>query len=201
MKQNRVVMFVDAPVKGKVFKKLIREVGEEGALEAYRDAVNHIRDELSGDDRWSFSFAVSPDREAHNPLWGTTTAFGTGKGDRGRKMINILINLVPGNVMIIDAHCPFVTKDDMVAGFDALQTNDIVFGPNNAGGFWGVGLKRDPLPLDPFKNVDWRGKDILKTTMSNLRHDRGVKMLRELRTIESAGALEDFRAQVSTPAT
>jgi len=193
MKQNRVVMMVDAPVKGKVFKKLVRDHGEDGALALYEEAVRHIKAELSGDDRWSFTFAVTPDREAHNPLWGKTTTFGAGRGNRGQKMINVLINMVPGNVLILDAHCPFVTKADLIEGFDALQTHDIAFGANDGGGFWGVGMKRDPLPLDPFKNVDWRGKEILKKTLANLRADRKIKMLRELKSIESKGAVEEFK--------
>lgn len=193
-------MFVDAPVKGKVFKKLVRDHGEDGALALYEQSVKHLKAELAGDDRWSFTFAVTPGSQAHNPLWGQTTAIPTMRGNRGNKIVNILVNMMPGNVLIIDAHCPFVTKVDVNEAFEALLDHDVVFGANNVGGFWGMGMKRDPLPLDPFKNIDWRGDSILKKVLSNLRHDRKVKMLSERKVIETKGAVEEFRTLVGADA-
>ena len=192
--QNRLVLMADAPQKGKVFKKLARKIGEDEALEAYKASVKSICSRVSGDSRWSFSIAVWPDREAHNPLFMGYRSFGQGKGSRGARIMNLMINLAPGPTILITPDCPFFTPDDLAKGFSALATNDILFGPDNRGGFWCVGMKREPVPLDPFKKVDWKGDAVLKTALAALKPTRKREMLRELNNLDTPEALEEFKA-------
>ncbi len=194
MKQNRLVLMADAPEKSKVLKKLAREIGEDEALEAYKASVRSIASRFSGDSRWSFSIAVAPDRERHNALWLPHSAFGQGRGSRGQRMMNVLINMVPGPVILVTPECPFFTKEDLLQAFGALVTDDIVFGANDQGGFWAVGMRREPVPLDPFKKINWKGNEILKTALAALRADRKLSMLRELKTLTSGDALDALRA-------
>ena len=194
IKQNRLVLMADAPEKGKVLKRLAREIGDDEALEAYKASVRSIASRYSGDSRWSFSIAVTPDRERHNPLWLPHTVFGQGRGKRGQKMMNVFINMVPGPLILVTPECPFFSEADLLQGFDFLATHDILFGADDQGSFWAVGMRREPVPIDPFKKVDWKGSEILKQTKAALRSDRKVAMLRELKTLTSREAWEEFKA-------
>lgn len=195
MKQNRLILMADAPEKGKVLKKLARKAGEEEALEVYKASVKSIADRFSGDSRWSFSIAVWPDRETHNPLFMPHTVYGQGKGNRGNRIMHTMINLVPGPTIMVTPECPFFTEEDLLEGFNLLATNDIIFGPDDRDAFWAVGMKREPVPLDPFKRVNWRKhEDVLKTALAALRTDRKRAMLRELKTLTTLAAAEDFKA-------
>ncbi len=198
MKSNRLVMMVTAPEPLKMKSRLVAQMGGARAVEVYSEIVQTLCAELNGTGDWTFSLAVVPERARHHKLFDDYTTFGQGGGDRGRKMTNIFIEMAPGPVLIINSQCPNVTRDDVRAGFNALATNDIIFGPTTQGGMWGVGMSREPVPLDPFRNVNWKKDEVLKPVMKNLRADRKVKMLRELTDItterewnaykESAGA-------------
>lgn len=194
MKQNRLVLLAAAPEKGKVLKKLARKVGDDAALEAYKASVKSICSRFSGDSRWSFSVAMTPKRELHNALFMPHRTFFAGRGTKGAQIMNIMINLTPGPTIIVTPECPFFTKDDLAKGFDYLATNDILFGPDDLGAFWAVGMQRDPVPLDPFKKVDWKGNDVLNTALKALKPTRKRQMLRELKTLTTPEAMEELKA-------
>lgn len=183
MKSNRLVMMVTAPEPLKVKSRLVAQMGGARAVEVYSEIVRTLCAELSDTRDWTFSLSVVPERARHHELFDDYPSAGAGGGDRGRKLAYLFINSAPGPMIVLNSQCPNVTRDDIREGFNALATNDIVFGPTTQGGFWGVGMNREPVPLDPFRNVNWKKDDVLKPVLKNLRADRKVKMLRELTDI------------------
>lgn len=182
MKSNRLVMMVTAPEPRRLRSRLVAQMGGEKAVGVYTEIVGTLCANLSKGD-WTFSLAVWPERVRHIKLYDDYVSFAAKGVDRGRRLADVFLNMAPGPVLVIDPYCPDITKKDVQSAFDALATNDIVFGPTTQGGFWGVGMNREPVPLDPFRNVNYKEEKVLQPVMKNLRADRKVKMLRELTDI------------------
>lgn len=200
MKSNRLVMMVTAPEPLKIKSRLVAQMGGARAVEVYSEIVRTLCAELSGAGDWTFSLSVVPERARHHELFDDYSSGAAGPGDRGRKLAHLFLNTAPGPLIVLNSQCPSVTKDDIRAGFNALATNDVVFGPTTQGGFWGVGMSREPVPLDPFRKVDWKKDDVLQPTLKNLRADRKVKMLRELTDITTEREWKAYKESLGAKA-
>ncbi len=197
MKFNRLIMMVTAPEPLKMKSRLVAQMGGTRAVEVYSEIVTTLCAELAEGGDWQFGLSVVPERARHHELFDNYSSSAQGGGDRGRKLADIFLNIAPGPTIVIGSQCPSITRDDIRDGFNALATHDVVFGPTVQGGFWGVGMNRDPVPLDPFRNVNWKTEDVLKPVMKNLRADRKIKLLRELTDITTEREWNAYKEGVS----
>jgi glycosyltransferase A (GT-A) superfamily protein (DUF2064 family) len=71
-------------------------------------------------------------------------------------------------VIIIGSDIPAIQPSYIAQAFHLLGGADAVFGPATDGGYWLVGLKKMPAPLQAFTNVRWSGPHALADTLANL---------------------------------
>lgn len=184
--RRHLVIFARRPQYGVGKRRLAADVGDLAALRFSRTALAALRRRLARDRRWTTWLAASPDRSAD---WGGgLRVIPQGPGDLGQRLSRVLRQLPPGPVVIIGSDTPGVTRADVAVAFLALGSAEAVFGPARDGGYWLVGLRRQPRRAPPFADVRWSSPHALADTLRNLG-GLPIRFLREREDVDDGDAL------------
>jgi len=164
-----VIVMAKAPVMGRVKTRLARDIGPVAALRFYRGTLAAL---LRGAKRAAgveVMLALSPDRlAAGRPRWTQAVAcLPQGRGDLGRRMVNLLRVAHRGPMLLVGADIPDLTPSHIRAAFQAIRRPGVVFGPARDGGFWCIG--RGPgtvLPPHWLRGVAWSRADTLAASLA-----------------------------------
>ncbi|MFK8043502.1 TIGR04282 family arsenosugar biosynthesis glycosyltransferase [Congregibacter sp.] len=69
-------------------------------------------------------------------------------------------------VVLVGSDCPVLSREYLLAAFQALGSADVVLGPAEDGGFVLIGCTK--VHEDMFAGVSWGGDEVLETTRANL---------------------------------
>lgn len=165
----RLVIMVKEPVAGRVKTRLARGIGIVAATSAYRAMQTSLVTRLFDDPRWHTVLAVTPDTALSGPMLPLNTdRIAQGNGDLGQRLQHIVDVMPPGPVVVIGTDIPEIRPADVANAFHALGGHDAVIGPSHDGGYWLIGIKRQPRVLRPFLNVRWSSEHALADTVANL---------------------------------
>ena len=117
-----------------------------------------------------------------------------GAGDLGARMSRCLSRFGHHPALIVGSDIPDIERSHIVAAFDALRCNDLVFGPSVDGGFWLVGAAQGARVGLIFDDVRWSTDYALSDTLSNVRPGTNVAMLEELADIDDGDAYATWRS-------
>lgn len=168
MKQA-IIIFVRKPELGKVKTRLAASVGQEKALEIYKELLQHTHNAVLNVAADKFIFYTEAAEE--NDLWSEkdfikkTQAF----GDLGHKMKTAFAEVfVAGyeKVVIIGSDCLQLTEEIIIEAFEKLSTHEAVIGPANDGGYYLLGMKK-LLPF-LFENIEWSTEQVYSQTTDSL---------------------------------
>ncbi|MEZ5893292.1 MAG: TIGR04282 family arsenosugar biosynthesis glycosyltransferase [Parvularculaceae bacterium] len=190
--RGTVIVFVKAPVAGRVKTRLAKDIGAGRAAAIFRLLMNHtLREaEKSG---FRVILAVDPAGAAHASarFWPAhLPRVAQGKGDLGARMARAFDHAPPGPAVIIGADAPGLRVRHLRAAFAALQGADAVFGPATDGGYWLVGLKRRKPAPELFHGVRWSTAHALSDTLKTLPPHFDVRFLDTLADVDEAKGLE-----------
>ncbi len=173
-----LVIFLRAPQRGAVKRRLAAGIGDSAAFYFYRSQVHHIVRRLGGDRRWRTVLAVTPDELSSKSRFWPALARPLGRraqggGDLGARMARLFVELPPGPVVIVGADIPGISPGYVAEAFRRLERFEAVFGPAADGGYWLIGLARRRLAPRAlrrrlFANVRWSSADALADTRANL---------------------------------
>lgn len=99
-----------------------------------------------------------------------------------------------GVQVLVGTDCPVMTSEYIIEAFDALQTNDVVLGPTEDGGYALIGMN-EPL-AEMFTNIIWGEASVLEETMRRAQ-SIGVKV-KLLSLIWDVDDAEDYKRWVQT---
>ena len=189
---DRLIILLKAPRPGWVKTRLAAALGPEGAVAAYRQLVDVLRQNLAA---WpGVELRHAPDNagaelaEWLQPGWSLAPQ---GDGDLGERLTRTFAeHFARGarRVVVIGADCPEVTREDITAALDALDGGDVVLGPALDGGYWLVGL-RAPRP-ELFEGIDWSTSEVMAQTEAKALA-AGLQVAR-LRTLSDIDTLDDW---------
>ncbi|MBI1238940.1 MAG: DUF2064 domain-containing protein [Alphaproteobacteria bacterium] len=189
-----LVIFVKAPVAGRVKSRLARTMGAARAAAIYRTLTRTILRAIS-DPRWRTVLAVAPDDargQTFAGLWPAGLARrGQGLGDLGERMGRVFRAAPPGPCVIVGSDCPAMTRAHIAAAFRALGRADAVVGPAEDGGYWLIGLKGAPRRPRIFEGVRWSTEHALADTLAGLPKEWRIARIDTLRDIDTEA---DWRA-------
>lgn len=189
--RGTLIIFVKAPVAGRVKTRLAKTVGAGRAAALYRRlTANTIAHAASG--RWRTVLAVDPmtSMRGFASLWpaGLTRA-PQGKGDLGRRMRRLIDAAPRGPVVIIGSDAPGLRARRIRAAFRALESADAVFGPAPDGGFWLIGQSRRRGRAPKFEGVRWSSAHALQDSMNSMPGGSRTAMIETLSDIDDADDL------------
>jgi hypothetical protein len=190
--RGTVIIFIKAPVAGRVKTRLGREIGMGRAAALFRILMQRtIAESLKGE--WKTVLAVDPPSAARRAarFWPTRIErTPQGPGDLGARMARAFREAPSGPVVIIGADAPALRARHLHAAFQALKGAHAVFGPAEDGGYWLIGLNRRRAAPDIFHGVRWSTKHALKDTLKTLPASVDIRMLETLRDVDEAVDLE-----------
>jgi hypothetical protein len=194
---------------GRVKSRLARDIGRVAAWQFYRTNLQNIIRKLSRkpgqDTTWKTWLALTPDTD-HLPHDLTAldipdvAVVKQGGGNLGQRMGRIMQNMPPGPVIIIGTDIPTITASHITAGFKALGSADSVMGPATDGGYWLIGMKRQPknqlnAARQVFARVRWSSPHALRDTLDNLLNlGLHTAMLDHLEDVDELASYDRWKA-------
>lgn len=189
--RGTVIIFVKAPVVGRVKTRLGAEIGMGRAAALFRVLTQRtLAESMKGD--WRTVLAVDPPWAAHGSaqFWPPRVErMPQGGGDLGARMKRAFKEAPLGPAVIIGADAPGLRARHLRQAFAALQGADAVFGPAEDGGYWLIGLNRRRAAPDLFKSVRWSTKHALNETVQTLPSNFHVGMIEMLSDVDLADDL------------
>ena len=189
--RGNLIIFLKAPLAGRVKTRLGREVGAGRAAVLFRRMTEvTLKEAKKGP--WRTVLAIDPSTALYgfDFLWGRRfERMEQAKGDLGERMKAAIAEMPKGPIVIIGADAPGLKSRHLKCAFTSLSRVDAVFGPAEDGGYWLIGLaRRKPVP-GLFKNVRWSTPFALDDTLKSLPDSYSVEWLPVLRDVDDASDL------------
>lgn len=156
MTDKALIIFIKNPVKGKVKTRLAKDIGEENALEIYKDLLKHTRLVCEGSDadlHLFYSDEILEQDEWDNDLFIKHQQEGYDLGARMYQSIEIVQVEGYKKVVVIGSDCLELEVKHIDQAFSLLDTHQAVIGPAEDGGFYLIGLKENNANL--FLGKEW----------------------------------------------
>ncbi len=193
--KKAIIIFVRNPELGKVKTRLARVIGNEKALQVYKELLQHTHDITVDLDCDRFVFYA--DDITENDLWENNIyqkkiQEGENLGNRMMAAFLELFQQGYSKVVIIGSDCPELTGFILENAFDELHSNDVVIGPSTDGGYYLLGLSKHTPEL--FKNKKWSTDTIFADTIQDtIKLKKRCSFLPELSDIDTAEDLNHYQ--------
>ncbi|MBI2384646.1 MAG: TIGR04282 family arsenosugar biosynthesis glycosyltransferase [Elusimicrobia bacterium] len=169
---NSLILFVKAPVPGKVKTRLQIPLSASQVARVYeafvRDTVACAR--LTSEAAVSIAYEPHPERPGLAWLEDAPPWFPQAEGDLGARLVAAFDKAFRAGaekVVVIGSDCPDLEPDILRQAFARLDDVQAVLGPAEDGGYYLIGL-RAPMPR-LFAKMEWSGPDVLNRTLERLR--------------------------------
>ncbi|WP_299120115.1 TIGR04282 family arsenosugar biosynthesis glycosyltransferase [uncultured Winogradskyella sp.] len=179
-----VIVFVKNIKLGTVKTRLAKTIGDFGAFEVYSELVKiteKATERLDFDKRIYFSNSVV-DTKWQNDF--KTVQNGV---DLGERMLNAFKDGFEAGykkIVLIGSDLPDINSNHITKGIEALDENDVVFGPAEDGGYYLVGLSK--MEASIFINKPWSQSNLLDETLQELQKRQvSVSTLEPLNDIDT----------------
>lgn len=184
--KHALIIFVKNFVLGQVKTRLAATLGNEEALDIYKQLVQHtqqITAPVPAEKNVFYSDALEeqhwPQTAKHNVQQGT---------DLGQRMawaFEKVFKKGAEKVVIIGSDCLELTTAIIEQAFTELENCDVVMGPAKDGGYYLLGLKQHCPEL--FRNMEWSTASVRSQTVHACqRLALSVSLLPELADIDEA---------------
>jgi rSAM/selenodomain-associated transferase 1 len=171
MNKNALLIFTRNPEPGKVKTRLAKTVGDQTALEIYKFLLQHtveITTPLEATKFVCYSESIQ-DRDVWNPKkFKKQLQEGANLGIRMQNAFKRAFNNRYARVVIIGSDLYDITTEHIEEAFVKLETNDVVIGPAEDGGYYLLGLN-NMIP-EIFENKDWGTATVLEATLEQLKN-------------------------------
>ncbi|PKH50154.1 glycosyltransferase [Tenacibaculum sp. Bg11-29] len=194
MSKNLLLVFTRNPELGKAKTRLAKTVGDETALTIYKfllDKTKEITANLSCDKAVYYSVKIRDNDIWNKEIYQKHQQKGE---DLGIRMQNAFQNSFDENydkVLIIGSDLYDLTPAIIENAFEKLNTNDVVIGPAEDGGYYLLGMKK--MHAAVFKNKEWGTATVRRDTLNNLQKVT-VHLLEELNDVDVFEDIENHSA-------
>lgn len=197
MENNLLIIFVKNPELGKVKSRLAATIGEEEALNIYKQLLMHTylttKDQPVGKAVFYSDFVDHFD-EWDNDLFQKHCQTGKALGERMSNAFDWAFDKGYKSVCIVGSDCYELDQQTLHDAFERLKTNDVVIGPSLDGGYYLIGMNKAHHFL--FKNKSWSTGNVLKETIKDIKlRDMSAALLAVLRDIDVES---DLKAMIAS---
>ena len=176
--KNLLLIFTRNPELGKAKTRLAKTVGAQTALDIYKFLLQKTHDvslEVTSDKAVYYSVKVRAHDIWDSKIYQKHQQVGQ---DLGIRMLHAFKNSLDAGyekVMIIGSDLYDLTSQNIENAFIQLDTNDLVIGPAEDGGYYLLGM--NSLHPQIFKNKDWGTETVRKDTLADLK-DKKSEIIR-----------------------
>jgi len=185
--QNVLLIFVKNTVKGKVKTRLAKTLGEDKALEVYKDLLSYthkITKDLSLKKIAYYNEWIAQEDIFHTGNYDKAVQVIGELGVKMKKAFELAFENNAENVIIIGSDCPELTHEIILEAFEALKKHDVVLGPAVDGGYYLLGMSTF-LPF-LFDNKEWSTPTVFEATKVDIeKHQLSLYELPVLSDIDT----------------
>lgn len=169
-----IAVFARPPRLGQVKTRLAAGVGDQAALNIYRQLLEQTLRQISISGLPFTLFAAAQSDEltelAYHYGGAVALQHGDGLGERMAAAFFAMHNLA-GSVILIGTDCPVLTSEHLLSAQQALEQSRVVLGPAEDGGYWLIGSANSSLWRDNsvFDGVQFGGSRALSMTLRGLQ--------------------------------
>lgn len=189
MRQNALIVFMKAPVLGRVKTRLAQSIGEASATALYRLMCEQLLS-LSVPSNCDVIIAYDAEAKADLPsyLEGKTLFYQTGDG-LGERMHNAFewaFSKGYESAILVGSDIPEVTEHLLEEAFGLLAQNDAILSPTHDGGYYLIGFQHKTFCKAAFEGIAYSQSDVYANTLLKLVHLRVAQgvILRDIDTLD-----------------
>jgi len=182
---HALIIFIKNPVKGLVKTRLAKTIGDDAALAAYIQLLQHTRSVVLQSDAKAYLFydqEIQKDefleKDFHKNLQH--------QGDLGQRINHAFTEVFKHNhkkVLIIGSDCPDISPEIISEAFASLDDHDFCIGPTEDQGYYLLGMKE--MQSFPFENISWSTEKVLSQTKEKIQsHNKTCAILQELYDVD-----------------
>ena len=167
MRKKLLIVFVKNIKLGKVKTRLAKTIGNEAALEVYKELVT-ITEKVTSN--LAFDKVIYFSDEVIASKWKNSEKklqFGLDLGERMKNAFADGFHLEYDSIVLIGSDLPEISATIISNGFAKLKKNDVVFGPAQDGGYYLIGMNK--LYPCVFEDKPWSRPNLLEVTTSELK--------------------------------
>jgi rSAM/selenodomain-associated transferase 1 len=192
---NELLVFAKAPRMGFVKTRLAKDLGGEGALQAYRRLLKTVASRIDRIEGGTVCFSPAGSEQELRPYFPAHWSFweqkGADLGERLRHALAASLGRGAGRIAVIGTDCPYLDSADIEQAWESLEFHDLVLGPANDGGYWLIGLKK--LYPELFTEISWGTERVLDQTVAKASGlDLKVRLLRNLPDVDTVLDWQEF---------
>ncbi len=168
--KEALIIFVRHPELGKVKTRLAKTVGDENALDIYRQLLQHthaVTFDLPCDKYVYYADSIPEQDLWENESYYKSTQHGSTLGERMLHAFTEVFSKGYTAVQIIGSDCATLTTTIVQQGFSSLAKNDIVIGPSKDGGYYLLGMQKSHAKI--FTNKVWSTDTVLQQTIDDIQ--------------------------------
>lgn len=202
-----VLLFLKAPVPGRVKTRLAREIGDRAACDVYRQMVEQQVATLPADWPVEIHFTPKSAREDFARWLGLSYNYHPQpEGNLGRRLQSAVAAAFERGheaIILIGGDCPGLNAATLKTSARHLADGaDAVIGPATDGGYYLLGLRRLARADSLFEDIPWSSRQVAPVTterisslglrLARLEEKEDVDDLAAYRRAISAGLLRDL---------
>lgn len=193
-----IIVFVKAPVKGKVKTRLAEAVGDTAALALYRCFAADVlaAAQSTGRDVIVYYYPARAGDQIRSWLGGEVDIFPQSGENLGEKMKNALADTFAAGftrAFIIGSDLPDLPPEIIDDADIRLRTNPAVVGPSRDGGYYLIGFTARGFIPEVFDDIPWGTGSVFIKTLSRFRkRDIAPAILPAWRDIDTVEDLDDL---------
>ncbi len=189
-----LIIMASNPDKGRVKRKLAKEVGDEQALGVYQKLLIYTKEitkKLNCDKSVFYSDRIDDNDLWDNMIYTKNLQSGDNRGERLTDAFTRAFAMGKDRVVVIGTDCIELESYMIKEAFAVLESNDVVMGPSSDGGYYMLGMRKF-LPMLLLEK-DWNSDDLLMDTIIDLKKlDSKYYLLKTLNNIETSADLDQL---------
>ena len=189
-----LMTFTRNPELGKVKTRLAKGIGEKAALEVYIKLLEHtesVLQKINTDKCVWYSVSVRQNDIWPDDSYQKKAQFGKDLGERMLNAFEDAFQQKYEKVIIIGSDLYDLRPKHIEEAIEALNSNDIVLGPAQDGGYYLLGM--NTLHKKAFAPKNWGTETVLADTLKDLDKQK-IHLLETLNDIDHAEDLEPYEA-------
>jgi uncharacterized protein len=184
--KKALIIFIKNPEKGKVKTRLAATMGEDLALDIYRQLLAQTYSLSIQTDASVFIFysdEIPANDEWVDKVFDKSLQQGSDLGERMHHAFTEVSKKGFHHIVIIGSDCPQLDQEILEDAFKKLQEFDVVIGPARDGGYYLLGMKN--ICRELFNGKSWSSNILLEETLEEC-HQKGLThyLLTELSDID-----------------
>ncbi|MDO7170822.1 TIGR04282 family arsenosugar biosynthesis glycosyltransferase [Mariniflexile sp. AS56] len=190
MTKELVIVFVKNIKLGKVKTRLAKTIGNQAAFEVYTELVKvteKATKNLPIDTHIYFSEAIVEDGWEHCKK---AVQEGVDLGERMKNAFKKGFDAGYERIVLIGSDLPDINSNHIETGLQALNSNNVVFGPALDGGYYLVGFSKFHECV--FQNKPWSQPHLLEVSLTELKQNNVSFTL--LDTLNDIDTFDDLKA-------